>query len=254
MSRNLIIFILSFFLCSCSLTRSSIVNSDPTNDAIAILSIKFVYNGQSEPIDGKCYIRFRDEDAEPLKVRHEKNSSIYIIKSERGRIIAESVRCSHYELRNFDISEWIYFAHPGFINYAGHVTIDYRASEFTARDVFGLGGLQNDSKGKVEIRVEDRIEDIVDFIDQHYPELKNRPITKSFFDDVLKINPANKPEAYNPSPPKTAEAPKATSQPAIENSANQSSNPYYTPYQQTNTAPYLNPYNNVETIKNQPAQ
>lgn len=227
------------------------------------MSLEIIYDGESEKrssgIGGFCRIFFHDYDVDLLKFRHEENSSFYIIKGETGKMMADHLSCMHHVVpflhmknRKFDLTYLAFWAHPGYINYLGHVTINYKPSGFEVLDLFALGGLKYDNDGKLDFRVEDRADDAVKFLSKNYPELKNIPLTKSFLDDVSKIKPDNKPEAYsltkNLAPPKINDS---TSQPVSApdtptTSATESSNPYYTPSQDSQGITYRNPYEKVD--------
>jgi hypothetical protein len=158
--------------------------------------------------------------------------------------------------RKIDLTYFAFWAHPGYVNYLGHVVINYKSSGLTTADLFGLGGLGNDSAGKIEVRVEDRTEDALIFLSKNYPELKNIPLTKSFLDDISKIKPDTKPEAYSAkkdlTPIKANETTQVTT--AAINPETQSSNPYYVPQDQSVAAGYYNPYENQKKPNEESAE
>lgn len=212
-------------------------------------------------IFGFCRIFFHDYELDLLKSRYEKNYSqgknysFHVIKSEPGKMMADNLSCMHQIIpllyvknRKIDLTYFAFWAHPGYVNYLGHIVINYKPSGFATADLFALGGLKNDGAGKIDVRVEDRVEDALIFLSKNYPELKNIPLTKSFLDDISKIKPSTKPEAYSPKkdlPPVAVSevAPPAT---AAINSSAQNSNPYYMPKDESLTANYYNPYENQE--------
>lgn len=255
MLRNFFIFTALFFLTSCIfLSRSDLVNFNNKDETISVISVKIIYEGKPENRDhgimGFCQLRFHDDNIEPIKFRHEEGTSYYVLKSESGKIMADQLSCLHHIIpifylkhRRFDLTNWAFWAHRNYINYLGHITITYKPSGFGLHDVFGLGGTKYDDNGKLEIRSEDRIDDAISFINSNYPEFKGIPFTKSFLDDIAKINPATKPETYVPGAVKAVEVtkPVETVAPAATKPEPTKPNPYYTPYQ-SETTPYINPY------------
>jgi hypothetical protein len=250
MSQKILVFISLFFLSSClSLSRSSIIKHNREEEAISIISVKIIFDGKLEAkdrgINGFCRLSFHDDNVDPVKFRREegRDSTIYLIKSDPGKIMADSLHCvDHLKNRHFDMTEWAFWAHPKHINYLGHITITYTSSDFGIGDIFALGGLMNDSSGKVDVRVEDRSDEVADFLEKNYPELKNVPIAKSFLDDITKIVPGAKPVIYQPGAPIATAAPTST-QTTNQNSAKEISNPYYMAPNQQNFL-YYDPYKN----------
>lgn len=264
MRGNFLIISSLLSLCSCIfLSRSSIVNHDREEEVISVFSLEIIYDGKIEKkhsgLSGFCQFRFHDEEIEPIKFRREDDSKFYLLKSHSGKTMADSLNCAHYIIplfylkhRRVDMTYWAFWAHQGYVNYLGHIVINYKPSDFGARDLFALGGLKYDNSGKITVRVEDRVEEASSFIRRNYPELKNIPLTKSFLDDVSNIKSNTKPEAYDPNavqaiPTASNILPKAT-----ETQTTISNNPYYTPYQPTSDSSYYNPYENKGSVATQP--
>lgn len=220
------------------------------------MSLEIIYDGEPEKRDhgiaGFCQMLFHDSEINLVKFRHEKDSSFYMLKSEPGEIVADRLNCMHHIIpllylkhRRIDLTYWAYWAHPGHINYLGHVTINYKPAEFGPRDLIALGGLKYDRVGKVDVRVEDRAEEAVSFLAKNYPELKNMPLAKSFLEDISKIKPNSAPEIYSPSPTPVSATTTTTPNPATPSPQN--ANPYYTPYQAPQGTTYYNPYEHQES-------
>ncbi len=253
MLRILLILAPLFFVNSCIfLSRSDIIKKD-NSEVLSLLSLEVIYDGELEKRNsgfaGFCQVRFRDGNFDNVKFRNEKNSTIYFLKNEPGRTILYDMKCLHHivplfylKSRKVNLSTWGFWAHEGFVNYLGHVTITYRSKGFGPRDLFALGGVTDDEIGKVDVRIEDNIDDAIAFLNHHYPELKNVPITKSLIKDIADIKPDEKPETYKPWVKKIL-APQ--SPPAAEqDSGPYPINPYYTPQQKTEELPYLDPHKN----------
>ncbi len=266
MRRNFLILSSLLSLCSCIfLSRSSIINHNPEEEVISVFSLEIIYDGKVEKkhsgLSGFCQLRFHDDEIEPIKFRREGDSKFYILKSQSGKTMADSLNCAHYVIplfylkhRRVDLTYWAFWAHPGYVNYLGHIVINYKPSDFGTRDLFALGGLKYDTGGKLDVRVEDRVEEASAFLRRNYPELKNIPLAKSFFDDVLNIKPDKKPEAYDPNAAPTI--PASNNQPKTTDTQTKiqpaSTNPYYTPYQPTSSSSYYNPYEHKDSISAQP--
>lgn len=250
MFRILLILAPLFLVNSCIfLSRSALIDHDES-EAISIFSLEVIYDGKPETrnsgITGFCQVRFQNEEFERVKFRSEKKSKFHFLKNEPGKMTLENMHCMHHVVpllylknRHVDLSMWVFRAHSGFINYAGHITINYRSSGFKAVDLFGLGGVKRDEEGKVDVRVEDRIDDAVSFINQNYPELKNIPFNKSLLKDIVDLKHDEKPENYTIKPQAPTEAPRA-----------HDPNIYFDPYRSPQAmAPYYNPYENQGPIK-----
>jgi len=258
MSRNLLVFSSLFFLISCaSLSRSSVINHNQKDEVISIVSVEIIYDGEPEPssggIGGFCRLLFHDHyEVNLLKFRHEKNSAFYVIKSEPGKMLVDSLVCKHPAIplipsknRKIDLTHFAFWAAPGYVNYLGHIVINYKPSEFNFLDLFGLGGLKADGEGKFDVRIEDRVDDAVNFLSKNYPELKNISLTKSFIEDISSLKPNTKPEAYSPTK-NSAPPPKVSEPISTTTNSPESSNPYYTPQQNSPAVTYFNPYENQE--------
>lgn len=252
MLRILLILAPLFLLNSCILlSRSDIINHDES-ETISLVSLEIIYDGKHETRNhspsGFCQVRFHDDEFNAVKFRNEEHSPFYFLKTEPGRIILEEMKCMHHVIplfylknRKIDLSEWGFVAHKGFVNYIGHVVITYRPKGFHGLDLFALGGIKTDRSGKFEVRVEDRIDDAVIFLNRNYPELKNVPVTKSLLTDISQIKYNVKPEAYKIGAPKPAPAPAPTEVKKEETVSTYEANPYYTPLPPQAT-PYENPY------------
>ncbi|MBU6140597.1 MAG: hypothetical protein KGP29_03445 [Proteobacteria bacterium] len=259
MFKNLLIIAAFFLLNSCIfLSRSDIVKQDESK-AIAIFSLEVIYDGKPETrhrgIAGFCQVRFHNNEFEDVKFRSEKNSKFYFLKEAPGKITLNKMNCMHHVVpllylknRSVDLSNWAFMAHPGFINYAGHITVSYRPAGFGARDLFGLGGLRYDLQGRVDVRIEDKIDDAISFMRLNYPELANIPVTKSLLEDIADLKHNKKAEIYNASAQIKQSSPTIT--PTIQPAPlPQNFNPYlnnsYDPYQHPQSVmPYYNPYQN----------
>ncbi len=262
MLRILLILTSLFSLSSCIfLSRSDIIKQN-NSEAIAIFSLEIIYDGKPEVrnhgIAGFCQVRFHNGEFDSVKFRSEENSKFYFLKDEPGKITLNNLRCMHHVVpllylknRNVDLTNWAFMAHEGFINYVGHITISYRPVGFGPADVFGLGSIQYDEKGKIDVRVEDKIDDTISFLRQNYPELGNIPITKSLLEDIADLKQNKKPEIYNASAsfqkspePLVVQPTQLQPPPPLQNT-----NPYirhdYDPYQHPGSMmPYYNPYQN----------
>jgi hypothetical protein len=251
MLRILLILATLFFLNSCILlSRSDILKKD-TSEVVSLLSLEVIYDGEVEKRNsgfaGFCQVSFHDGNFDNVKFRNEKNSSIYFLKNEPGRTILYNMKCLRHIVpilylknRKVDLSSWGFWAHQGFINYLGHITITYRSSGFGPKDLFALGGISDDGSGKVDVRIEDNIDDAIVFLNHHYPELKNVPITKSLLIDIADIKPETIPEAYKAGMTSPAVIPQPISA-AKQVSKPYSINSYYPPFQQSEPS-YHNPY------------
>jgi hypothetical protein len=102
MLRNFLIFSWLFFVISCaSLSRSSVINHNPKDEVISIMSLEINYDDKLETrrdgIFGFCRIFFHDYELDLLKSRYEKNYSqgknysFHVMKSEPGRMMADSL-------------------------------------------------------------------------------------------------------------------------------------------------------------------
>ena len=256
MLRILLILATLFFLNSCILlSRSDIIKKD-TSEVVSLLSLEVIYDGEVEKRNsgfaGFCQVSFHDGNFDNVKFRNEKNSSIYFLKNEPGRTILYNMKCLRHIVpilylknRKVDLSSWGFWAHQGFINYLGHITITYRSSGFGPKDLFALGGISDDKFGKVDVRIEDNIDDAIVFLNHHYPELRNVPITKSLLMDISDIKADVKPEAYRAGVERRVAMPQPI--PAAQQISNPyNTNPYYAPFQQSEPH-YLNPYKTVPT-------
>ena len=251
MLRILLILAPLFLVNSCIfLSRSDIIKKD-NSEAVSFFSLEVIYDGEIEKrnsgLAGFCQVSFHDDNFDNVKFRREKNSSIYFLKNKPGRTILYNMRCLRHIVpilylknRKVDLSSWGFWAHQGFINYLGHITITYRSSGFGPKDLFALGGITDDGFGKVDVRIEDNIDDAIVFLNHHYPDLRNVPITKSLLIDIADIKPEARPEAYKAgvTSPVTIPQPTSAEKQVLKP---YSINSYYEPFQQSEPS-YHNPY------------
>lgn len=205
--------IFTIFIClmtsSCIfLSRSAIINPDNL-EAVTLVSIEIIYDGKQEKRDsgfvGHCQLRFHDLEFNSVRYRREKNSKFFFLKSDSPKIYLDTLNCMHnivplFYLKNrkIDVSRYAFVTHEDYINYAGHIVINYKPRPFSLIDLFGLGGASFDEKGKFTVRIEDRIDDAIRFIEKEYPELASKPINKALIQDIADIKPNQKPNPYTP--------------------------------------------------------
>lgn len=183
-----------FCLCSCIyLSRSSIVKHD-VSEVISVLEVKIFNNKKlqtsSKGLGNNCYLRFLDENFNRVKLRNKENVFFYILKSKPGTVRFYKMKCQEHivpllnlRIRTVNLDNWVFNAKPGFINYAGSITIDYDPQKFMIPDLFGFGGFNVDSQGIVKLKVEDRITELQDFLRKTYPEFSHYRIIRSFVHD-----------------------------------------------------------------------
>lgn len=257
--KTLTALILLVSTTSCIFLSKSQVAKKNDQEAISIVAVKILYNGKVETKNhgmlGFCQLRFKDENDDSVKFRNDEHYEFYMLKSASGRVMLESMRCMHHiipliylKYREVDFTDFAFQARGGFINYVGHITINYRPKGFRLIDLLGLGGLKADETGKIEVKVEDRIDGVITFLNLYYPELRALPLTKSILTDPTNLKPNIKPEAYQPAPvfsppmnnniaPMPAPIPNAPAQ--APNYA-----PYYSQYPGLSLTPYYDPYKN----------
>ncbi len=260
MIRKIFTVFICLFSSSCIfLTRSAIINPGDL-EAVSLFSIEIIYDGKPEKSDsgftGNCRLKFHDLEFNNVRYRHEKNSKFFFSKSESPKIYLDTMSCSHnivplFYLKNrkIDVSRYGFVTHQNYINYIGHIVINYKPRNFGLADLFGLGGVFFDETGKYTVRIEDRIDDAIKFIKKEYPELASKPITKSLIMDITDIKPNQKPEPYSP-PKVEVEDKKKSSEIKNKNRPNTPNSidrEYYLreneSYQiQPATMPYENPY------------
>lgn len=180
----LIIFILSATSCS-SLTRLEILKTHKT-EAISVLELKIMYDGVEEKnnsgLFGECHLIFSDKNGR-VKSSNRDDYSFYIIKTKPGIIKIDALKCSnwtwYYKNRYLDLGGLEFVAKNDNLNYLGNLVINYEPRGFGFLDIFGLGGTIKDYKGAYDIKVYDNIERSINFLKEHYYELKHKNVLRS---------------------------------------------------------------------------
>ncbi len=155
------------------------------------MKVKILYDGtlqtNSKGIGNWCRINFTDNDFDILKHRNSDDVFYYIIKSKPGIVRFKRVKCRKHlipylvlEKRRIYLDRWVFNARPGYINYVGDLTIDYKPHDFMIADIFSLGALKPDYSGSVNIIANDNINDVRRFLNIHYPEFRHKKILRSF--------------------------------------------------------------------------
>ena len=182
----LIQFAVLFLTNSCSsLSKSQIINSKKT-EAISILELKILNNGEEEKsnsgVFGECHLVF-DSDNGNVKSSNSDDYSFYVIKTKPGIVRIKALKCSnwivYFKNRHLNLGDLEFIAKSDYINYLGNLVINYEPRGFGFLDIFGLGGIISDSKASFDIKIYDNTEKSVKFLKEHYSELKNRNIVKS---------------------------------------------------------------------------
>jgi hypothetical protein len=182
----LIQFAVLFFTNSCSsLSKSQIINSKKT-EAISILELKILNNGEEEKsnsgIFGECHLVF-DSDNGSVKSSNNNDYSFYVIKTKPGIVKIKALKCSnwivYFKNRHLNLGDLEFIAKSDYINYLGNLVINYEPRGFGLLDIFALGGIISDSKASFDIKIYDNTEKSVKFLKEYYSELKNRNIVKS---------------------------------------------------------------------------
>jgi hypothetical protein len=182
----LIQFAVLFLTNSCSsLSKSQIINSKKT-EAISILELKILNNGEEEKsnsgVFGECHLVF-DSDNGNVKSSNSDDYSFYIIKTKPGIVKIKALKCSnwivYFKNRHLNLGDLEFIAKSDYINYLGNLVINYEPRGFGFLDIFALGGIISDSKASFDIKIYDNTEKSVKFLKEYYSELKNRNIVKS---------------------------------------------------------------------------
>lgn len=179
-------------VCSCIyLSKWSITHYNESKYVISVMKVRILYNGElqkkSNGLGNWCRINFTDGSFDSLKHRNKDNVFYYLVKSNPGIVRFKRLKCRKHiipylilEKRRIYLDRWVFDAKPGYINYVGDLTIDYRPHDFMVADIFSLGALKPDYGGSVNIIVNDNINDVRRFLNTHYPEFRNKQILRSF--------------------------------------------------------------------------
>lgn len=172
------------YSCS-SLSKSQILNVRKT-EAISVLELKIMYDGDEEKsnsgVFGECHLIFSDKNGR-VKSSNNDDYSFYMIKTKPGVIKIDALKCSnwtwYYKNRYLDLSGLEFIAKSDHINYLGNLVINYEPRSFGFLDIFGLGAIINDKKGEYDIKVYDNVERSINFLKEYYPELKYKNVLRS---------------------------------------------------------------------------
>ncbi len=184
-AKNLLIaFVLTFTSCT-SLSRFEILKTSKT-EAISILELKIMSDGVEEKnnsgLFGECHLIFSDKNGK-VKSSNRDDYSFYIIKTRPGTIKIDALKCSnwtwYFKNRYLNLGGLNFTAKNDNLNYLGNLVINYEPRSFGFLDIFGLGGIVNDSKGAYDIKVYDNIERSINFLKEYYPELKHKNVLRS---------------------------------------------------------------------------
>lgn len=255
MIRFALILFALFLLTSCSsLRRSDVVNKDKS-EVFSLISLKIIYDGkqedESQGSSKLCKVGFRDGDFNEIETYHEKDTNFYLIKHEPGKITLTTLKCLenvipifYVKSRKVNLYDWGFWSHPNYLNYIGNVTIKYRPKGFRPIDLFALGGVWFDSTGLLEVKVEDKIDDVVKFIKHSYPELKTIPIARNLLTDPGRIQPEKKVEPYLLKSSQKKVKNRSLTTPPIDKQSPFNYRPsiYYRPPPYSAKVPYSNPY------------
>jgi|APGre2960657423_1045063.scaffolds.fasta_scaffold01584_4 hypothetical protein len=174
------------FSFSCStLNKSQILNSKKT-EAISVLELKILFNGVEEKrnsgLIGECHLVFASNSGS-VKSTNDDDYSFYVIKTKPGIVKIKALKCSnwivYFKNRHLSLGDLEFNAKPDHINYLGNLVINYEPRGFGLPDVLGLGGITNDNESSFDIKIYDNTLKSVNFLKEHYPELKNRNVLKS---------------------------------------------------------------------------
>ena len=189
----LAIFILISLSSCIYLNRSQIVNKK-NSKVLSIVSISVIYDGEEEKRDngflGFCSVRFRDDSGN--KVKFLKDNNFFILESEADRIWLYNMRCAHQKIpiilskiRIVNFEDFGFIANDNVINYVGHIKINYKPSGFKLSDFFGISALVTDDSARVNIEVEDKFNEAKNYINNKFPELRNKTLVKSLLTDPV---------------------------------------------------------------------
>ena len=96
------------------------------------------------------------------------------------------------------IDDMGFVAHKGFVNYVGELNINYYPSFFKILDIFNLSNFINDANGSIQLDVNDRIFEALNFINFRFKNIYHLKLTKSLLIDSHALKPNDEPEIYSP--------------------------------------------------------
>ncbi len=209
MPLNIIIFYLFCFFCSEAnsqenLNSLSIYDKDKV---LSIISVNYFHNKKPLLRDSKikCELNFYDDYKKKVISKVDENSNYVILLSNPGKVYLESINCSRHSIpliygtsRFKIIDDMGFVANAGFLNYVGEININYVPSFFKILDIFNLSHLLNDKNGSMEIKVNDNVLDVLNFINLRFSDVYHLKLTKSILGDSHALNPNATPAIYSP--------------------------------------------------------
>jgi len=182
------------------------LNIFDNNKAFSIISVNYFYNKQLLLKNSKtsCKLNFRDDYKEKVFAKIDENSSFIILLSNPGKVFLESIECSRHSIpliygasRFKYIDDMGFVAHKGFVNYLGELNLYYYPSFFKILDIFNLSNFSNDLNGLIQIDVEDKIIEAVNFINSRFKNIYHLKLTKSLLIDSHSLKPNEEPDIYS---------------------------------------------------------
>ena len=209
MALNIIISFLFYFFCSeansqKNLESLSIFDKD---QVLSVFSVNYFYNKKPLSRDSKikCELNFYDDYKKKVISKVDENSNYVILLSNPGKVYLDNIKCSRHSIpmiygasRFKIIDDMGFVANAGFVSYIGEVNINYSPSFFKILDIFNLSNFLNDKSGALEIKVNDNVFDVLNFINLRFSDVYHLKLTKSILGDSHALNPNATPEIYSP--------------------------------------------------------
>ena len=177
------------------------------NKVFSIISVNYFYNKQTllKNSKTKCELNFRDDYKERVTTKIDEDSNYIILLSNPGKVFLESIECWRHSIpliygasRFKFIDDMGFVAHKGFVNYVGELNINYYPSFFKILDIFNLSNFINDANGSIQLDVNDRIFEALNFINFRFKNIYHLKLTKSLLIDSHALKPNDEPEIYSP--------------------------------------------------------
>ena len=204
----IILYLFCFFCCEAysqeNLNSLSIFDKDKV---LSIISVNYFHNKKPLSRDSKikCELNFYDDYKKKVISKVDENSNYVILLSNPGKVYLESINCSRHSIpmiygasRFKRIEDLGFVANAGFLNYVGEININYAPSFFKILDIFNLSHFLNDKNGSMEIKVNDNILDVLNFINLRFSDVYHLKLTKSILGDSHVLNPNATPAIYSP--------------------------------------------------------
>ncbi len=174
--KNTIVLLIALSSCSYhKLTKQHLEEVKHSEKEVIIYNVKFKYGSKYRDISksSPCVVHFSDQNRKPfksLKISKEINNSNYLVieKDKDQRVTLDNIYCSQYRvLWNKDRYKKVKqkidgFKHGEKFVYGGDIEINWKSKMFNISDLFYLGHMGINDKGKFSLKVTDSYKDYQD--------------------------------------------------------------------------------------------